>query len=131
MKIARCAFLVLLLLGFILPACARGPRMAEEPPATSFNQGVFQATYQNTLFRTFEAARVTLVDQGMAITKARRNTDTGTINAVLQDGTSVNVAMRALQPDQTEILIKVGAYGSEEISREINRGVESRLSGRQ
>jgi hypothetical protein len=127
MKIARYTFIVFLLLSFVLPGCARRQRAPEEASTTSFTNGVLQATHQNTLFRTFEATRATVQDQGMAITDARRKKNIGSINAVLGDGTTVNIALRARQPDQTEIGIKVGAYGSEELSREINRGIETRL----
>jgi hypothetical protein len=129
MKIARDLFILVLLLGFMLQACARTPPPTEEAVDTSFSQGVFQATYQNTLFRTFEAARSTLQDQGLTITNSRRAADRGSLDAVMADGTMVNIAMRAQQPDLTDIAIKVGDYGSEEISREISRGIESRLRG--
>jgi hypothetical protein len=127
MKIARDISIFVLLLGFMLQACARMSPPREEAIDTSFSQGVFQATHQNTLFRTYEAARATLEDQGLAITNARRDTNSGSINAVMEDGTVVNIAMRSQQPDLTDISIKVGVYGSEEFSREINRGIETRL----
>jgi hypothetical protein len=127
MKTARSMIILVLSLGFILQACARPPRGGEETTAASFSQGVFQTTYRNTLFRAFEAARSTLEEQGMAITSATRNTDAGTINAVMEDGTVVNIALQSRQPDLTDASIRVGAYGSEEVSRELSREIKSRL----
>jgi hypothetical protein len=127
MKIDRRILIGSFLLLAILQACAA--RVPQQDPAVAapFSQGVLRVTYENTLFRTFEATRGTLLEQEMAITSARRNADRGSIQARMVDGTAVNIDLRSITPAQTEVSIKVGAYGSEEISRGISREIESRL----
>lgn len=127
MKTARSFHIGTFLLLIILQACAAIPPAPDRTGEAVFSRGALQATYDNTLFRTFEAARLTLQEQQIGITSARRDSERGTIQAVRRDGTPVEVDFRSIAPDQTEVSIKVGAFGSEQISREISRGIESRL----
>jgi hypothetical protein len=116
------------LLGFILQACA--PTVPPPQPEVTegiFSRGVLHLEYQNTIFRTFEAARVTMQEQEITITSARLEADKGRLEGRLADGTAMSIDFRPLQPDLTRTSIKVGDYGSEEISREIGRGIDSRL----
>ncbi|MEW6116532.1 MAG: DUF3568 family protein [Nitrospirota bacterium] len=113
----------LLLAGLLVVGCASAPATK----SAAYTQGELHAVYPNTMFRTFEASRAALQDLDMTITNSQRDTNRGVIDAVRKDGTRVHLTFQAQRPDVTETAIKVGTFGSEDISRDISRRIERNL----
>jgi hypothetical protein len=126
MKISGTIFTILVL-GIFFQGCATTPPEPFGTRSAVFSQDVLNVSYTNTLHKTFEASRAALEKLDIAITNASKETAFGAIDAVRRDGTVVNLSFRAQKPDITDVRIRVGTYGSEELSRNISRAIETEL----
>jgi hypothetical protein len=127
MKLSGAGFIIIFIFVLLFQACATAPTEPFGTRSAIFSQGVLNVSYTNTLTKTYEASRAALDRLGIAITNARKETDTASIDAVRKDGTVVNLAFGVQKPDITDVRINVGTYGSEELSREISRAIETEL----
>ena len=127
MKISGAGLFMLFFFVLFFQGCATAPTEPFGTRSAVYSQGVFNVTYTNTLFKTFEASRAALDKLDIAVTNSGREAEFATIEASRKDGTSVNLSFRAQKPDITDVGIKVGTYGSEELSREIGRRIETEL----
>ncbi|HEX8950184.1 MAG TPA: DUF3568 family protein [Dissulfurispiraceae bacterium] len=128
MKMMKMNLVVLALLGLTLQACSMFTA-SHGPEAATYSQGTLHATYNDTLFRTYEASRKALQDMGMTVTNAQKTPNEGQITAVMKNGTNVQLALSAEKPDLTGVDIRVGQYGLEPTSRDISKKIESGLKG--
>jgi hypothetical protein len=127
MKLSGKQFFSILIFILLIQACATGPSQIFGTRSAVYSQGVLHVSYTNTLHKTFEASRAALDKLDIAITNATREEQTGLIEASRKDGTAVNLSFGAQKADITDVRIKVGTYGSEELSKEISRRIETEL----
>lgn len=134
MRTTKRAATILFLIALLAQGCGMMGTRGYEPPygesAATYSGGALQATYPNTVFRTHDAAREALRDFNATVTAARKDATGGILDARMPDGTLVAIDMQAKKPDITAVAIKVGTYGSEEVSRSISRRIEANLQRR-
>ncbi len=116
-----------MLLGFVLQGCAMMKSSPYGPDHATYSDEKLHVTYNNTLFRTYEASRSALQDMGMNITNVQKKPNEVRIDATMKNGTDVHLILHAEKPDLTAVDIKVGQYGLEPASREISEKIESHL----
>ncbi|HEX8950183.1 MAG TPA: DUF3568 family protein [Dissulfurispiraceae bacterium] len=127
---AKITLISFLLAGFMLQGCSlfrSGP--ATGPVSAVYTNQTLTENYDGNVFKTSDAAVSALKDFNMTITNSQKDASGGNIDARRSDGTTVNIALRALGKDTTLADIKVGALGNEELARAIGRRIEAHVQG--
>lgn len=93
----------------------------------AYVRGELQTTYAASFNRTWDASVKALKDLGITIYNTKKDATEGDIEATKADGTKVKINLKPKGQDITEVRIRVGIFGDEEVSRTISNQVSRRL----
>jgi hypothetical protein len=110
-----------------VPLLAVGAGAVAAGGTVAYVNGDLETTYPAALNRTWDATMGALQDAQLRITDTQRDATQGTIKAQQADATPVTVSLETAGPNTTDVKIRVGTFGDEEVSRTINRRLAARL----
>lgn len=93
----------------------------------AYVRGELQTSYAAPLNKTWDASIEALKDLGITIYNTKKDNTEGDIEATKADGTKVKINLKPKGQDITEVKIRVGIFGDEEVSRTISNQIAKRL----
>jgi hypothetical protein len=120
----------LIIISLFFPGCARVKGEATGGQAPDYLNGMLRADFDRTVLGTYEATVKAMTDLGMTIRASEKNQAGGFIEATRPDDMKrVAVTFKAVGPNRTTAIIRVGAGGDEPYSRVVAQRIKARLKG--
>jgi hypothetical protein len=119
--------------GVGLAAQAGGNALAEGSKSAAtvvFRDGEFEAEYPASVASVWSAADVAFRKADFEGISGDRDALSGELKAETRDGTDITLKLNSLEPERTEVRIRVGMKGDLQTSETLHKLIQAELPGR-